>query len=39
MEHHLEDEARERARIEHELEVARDIQLGSLPEGVPTLEG
>ena len=28
----------ERDRVEHELQVARDIQLASLPEGVPTLE-
>ena len=27
-----------RERVEQELQVARDIQLGSLPEGVPTLE-
>jgi serine phosphatase RsbU (regulator of sigma subunit) len=27
-----------RERVDRELEVARDIQLGSLPEGVPTLE-
>jgi serine phosphatase RsbU (regulator of sigma subunit) len=31
-------EIRERERVEHELQVARDIQLASLPEGVPTLE-
>jgi serine phosphatase RsbU (regulator of sigma subunit) len=35
---HLGQERIERERVEHELEVARDIQLGSLPEGVPTLE-
>src|SRR5215211_1862061 len=29
----------ERERVDRELQVARDIQLGSLPEGVPTLEG
>src|SRR5919112_1969719 len=28
----------ERERVDHELQVARDIQLGSLPEGVPTLK-
>src|SRR5215218_3274833 len=28
----------ERERVDQELQVARDIQLGSLPEGVPTLE-
>jgi predicted ester cyclase len=33
------EEARERERIEHELEVARRIQQASLPEEVPTLEG
>jgi hypothetical protein len=27
-----------RERVEQVLQVARDIQLGSLPEGVPTLE-
>jgi ketosteroid isomerase-like protein len=27
-----------RERVEHELQVARDIQLAALPEGVPTLE-
>jgi ketosteroid isomerase-like protein len=27
-----------RERVEHELQVARDIQLASLPEGMPTLE-
>ncbi len=35
----LEQERIDRERFEHELQVARDIQLGSLPEGVPTLEG
>jgi serine phosphatase RsbU (regulator of sigma subunit) len=35
----LTQEIRERERVEHDLQVARDIQLGSLPEGVPTLEG
>jgi predicted ester cyclase len=35
---HLEQERIERERVDRELEVARDIQLGSLPEGVPTLE-
>jgi serine phosphatase RsbU (regulator of sigma subunit)/ketosteroid isomerase-like protein len=34
----LTQEIRERDRVEHELQVARDIQLASLPEGVPTLE-
>jgi predicted ester cyclase len=34
----LVQEIRERERIERELQVARDIQLASLPEGVPTLE-
>jgi serine phosphatase RsbU (regulator of sigma subunit)/predicted ester cyclase len=36
---HLGQERIERARVDRELQVARDIQLGSLPEGVPTLEG
>jgi serine phosphatase RsbU (regulator of sigma subunit)/ketosteroid isomerase-like protein len=35
---HLGQERIQRERIEQELQVARDIQLGSLPEGVPTLE-
>jgi serine phosphatase RsbU (regulator of sigma subunit)/predicted ester cyclase len=35
----LEQEIRERERIEHELEVARRIQQASLPEEVPELEG
>jgi predicted ester cyclase len=35
----VEQERIERERVEQELQVARDIQLGSLPEGVPTLEG
>ena len=39
MEHHLEEEARERERIEQELRVARRIQHASLPEEVPQLEG
>ena len=34
----LTQERREPDRVEHELQVARDIQLASLPEGVPTLE-
>ena len=34
----LEHERIERERVDQELQVARDIQLGSLPEGVPTLE-
>src|ERR671913_116175 len=34
----LEQERIERERVDQELEVARDIQLGSLPQGVPTLE-
>jgi hypothetical protein len=34
----LTQEIREHDRVEHELQVARDIQLASLPEGVPTLE-
>src|SRR5919112_285307 len=34
----LEQERIERERVDQELQVARDIQLGSLPEGVPTLE-
>src|SRR5919106_3908791 len=35
---HLEQERIERERVDQELQVARDIQLGSLPKGVPTLE-
>jgi predicted ester cyclase len=35
----LEQEVRERARVERELEVARSIQQASLPEEVPQLEG
>src|SRR5215207_9478839 len=35
----LEQEVRERARVERELEVARSIQQASLPEKVPELEG
>jgi predicted ester cyclase len=35
----LEQEIRERERIEQELQVARSIQEASLPEEVPTLEG
>jgi serine phosphatase RsbU (regulator of sigma subunit)/predicted ester cyclase len=35
---HLGQERIEHERLDQELEVARDIQLGSLPEGVPTLE-
>jgi serine phosphatase RsbU (regulator of sigma subunit) len=35
----LEQEIRERERIEQELQVARSIQHASLPEEVPTLEG
>src|SRR5215208_3075585 len=35
----LEQEVRERERVEQEMRVARRIQQGSLPEGVPTLEG
>jgi serine phosphatase RsbU (regulator of sigma subunit) len=35
----LQQERIEHARVEQELQVARDIQLGSLPEGVPSLEG
>ncbi len=34
---HLGQERIERERVDRELQVARDIQLGSLPEGVPTL--
>jgi serine phosphatase RsbU (regulator of sigma subunit) len=39
MEHRLEEEARERERIEQELKVAREIQHASLPKKVPTLKG
>jgi serine phosphatase RsbU (regulator of sigma subunit)/predicted ester cyclase len=35
----LEQERRERERVEQELEVARSIQQASLPKKVPTLEG
>ena len=35
----LEEEARQRERVEQELEVARSIQQASLPTAVPTLEG
>jgi serine phosphatase RsbU (regulator of sigma subunit)/predicted ester cyclase len=35
----LEQEIRERERVEHELRVARSIQEASLPKEVPTLEG
>src|SRR5215217_2911352 len=35
----LEQEMRERERVEQEMRVARRIQQGSLPEGVPSLEG
>ena len=35
---HLGQERIEGERVDQELQVARDIQLGSLPEGVPTLE-
>ena len=35
----LEQEIRERERVEQELRVARSIQLASLPKEVPTLEG
>ena len=35
----LEQEIRERERIEQELEVARSIQRASLPEEIPELEG
>ena len=35
----LEQEMRERKRIEQELKVARDIQQASLPKKVPALEG
>src|SRR5829696_3135535 len=36
---HLEQEIRERERVEQELQVARSIQHASLPEEVPELEG
>src|SRR5215204_3592035 len=36
---HLEQEIRERERIEQEMRVARSIQQASLPEKVPELEG
>jgi steroid delta-isomerase-like uncharacterized protein len=36
---HLEQEIRERERVEQELRVARSIQQASLPREVPTLEG
>ena len=39
MERRLEEEARERERVEQELRVARRIQQASLPKAVPTLEG
>jgi serine phosphatase RsbU (regulator of sigma subunit)/predicted ester cyclase len=39
MEHRLEEEARERERIEQDLRVARSIQQASLPKEVPELEG
>jgi serine phosphatase RsbU (regulator of sigma subunit)/predicted ester cyclase len=39
MEKRLEEEARERERVEQELLVARRIQQASLPKEVPTLEG
>ena len=39
MERRLEEEARERERVEQELRVARRIQQASLPNVVPTLEG
>jgi len=35
----LEQQMRERERVEQEMRVARRIQQASLPEGVPTLEG
>src|SRR5918911_1921378 len=35
---HLGQERIERERVDRELQVARDIQLGSLPQGVPALE-
>jgi predicted ester cyclase len=39
MEKRLEEEARERERVEQELRVARSIQQASLPKEVPELEG
>jgi serine phosphatase RsbU (regulator of sigma subunit) len=39
MERRLEEEARERERVEQELLVARRIQQASLPKSVPALEG
>src|SRR3712207_3027913 len=36
---HLEQEVRERERVEQDLRVARSIQQASLPKEVPTLEG
>jgi len=39
VEQRLEQEERERERIEQELRVARDIQQASLPKEVPTLKG
>jgi len=36
---HLEQEVRERERVEQELRVARSIQQASLPKELPTLEG
>jgi serine phosphatase RsbU (regulator of sigma subunit)/predicted ester cyclase len=36
---HLEQEVRQRERVEHDLSVARSIQQASLPKEVPTLEG
>jgi serine phosphatase RsbU (regulator of sigma subunit)/predicted ester cyclase len=35
----LEQETRERERVEQDLRVARNIQQASLPKGIPTLEG
>jgi serine phosphatase RsbU (regulator of sigma subunit)/predicted ester cyclase len=39
MQQRLEQEMRERERVEHELQLARSIQQASLPNDVPTLEG
>jgi serine phosphatase RsbU (regulator of sigma subunit)/predicted ester cyclase len=39
MQQRLEQEMRERERVEQELQVARSIQQASLPNDVPTLEG
>ena len=39
MQRRLEQEMRERERVEQELQVARSIQQASLPNDVPTLEG